>query len=158
MNRALPPSPPKGRKRTEIERRVDATNATKSQFEGKAFSLRRQRDCGRMIAYHMRQLGRPLPISAAGSWTNAEEARKALARLGVANIPELLDKNLERIPFATIKVGDVIQLEAEPGVLADVGALAIWIGNGTAFAYHEDATGPVAILLVDPPLAAWGVL
>jgi len=158
MSRALPPVPPKGRKRTDLERRVDATNATKAKFDGRAFSFRRQADCARLVAFHMRQLGRPLPIAAAGTWTNADGARAALKRLGVSSIPELLDRNLERIPLSRALVGDIFQMEAEPGVLADIGAMAISLGNGTAYAYHEHALGPVPMILVEPPLAVWRAL
>lgn len=150
-----PPAPRKGRHRTELERRVDAANATKRHFDGKAFSFRKQQDCARLVMFHMRQLGRPLKVAAAGSWKNAEGARAALQRLGVGSIPELLDAQLERIPFARIMVGDVLQLEAEPGVLADMGAMAIWLGHGTAYAWHEEALGPVPMLLVDQPLGVW---
>ena len=158
MNRALPPAPPKGRKRTENERRVDATNATKGKFGGKAFSMRRGRDCARMALFHLREVGRPIPVAAAGTWSNAKEARASLARMKVSSFPELLDQHLARVSFAAIQVGDIIQLEAEPGALSDVGAVSIWAGNGTAFGYHEDATGPVMMILLDPPVAVWTVL
>lgn len=154
----LPPPPRKGRHRTELERRVAAANATKAHFDGKAFSFRKQQDCARLVMFHMRQLGRPLSVAAAGTWKNAEGARAALQRLGVASIPELLDAQLERIPFARILVGDVLQMEAEPGVLSDMGAMSVWLGHGTAYGYHEDALGPVPMLLVDQPLAVWRTL
>lgn len=154
---ALPPPPPKGRKRSPLERRADALEATRAKFDGRRFSFRNGRDCARKFQFFMKALGRPIPAAGAGKYSDAAGAKRAIRRLGFESLPDFIDAHLERKPFASILLGDIVQLPAA-GALAELGAIGIWMGSGTAYMYHEHSRGPVPAMLVEPPLAVWNVL
>ena len=153
----LPPVVP-GAEPSPLERRAAALEKTKAAFGLKRFSFRRDRDCGRMIMHHLGLLGRRLRLSKLGKYRDAAGAQAALQRLGFANLIEVCDDRLERIPFARALVGDVMAFEAEPGPFADLGCLVIYMGDGAVFGYHADAQRPVVMKLTAEPLACWSAL
>jgi hypothetical protein len=153
-NAALPPPPKKGRKRTPLERRTHALERTRAKFDGRRFSFRNGRDCARMFQFFMKELGRPIPAAAAGTYSDGKGAKRAIRRLGYESLPDFIDAHLEQIPFASILPGDIVELPAA-GALADLGSIAIWMGSGTAYMYHEHARGPVPAMLIEPPLRVW---
>lgn len=141
-----------------LERRARALESTKIKFGLKRFSFARGRDCGQLVAFHLGKLGRSLSIGSAGSYKDAAGAKRAVERLGFPNLPAFMDDRLERVPYARILVGDIVQMPAEPGEFCDLGALAVYHGSGTVFGYHADAQRPVVMKLLEPPVACWSAL
>lgn len=160
MKVALPPPPKKGRKRSPLERRADATRLTVSKFLGKRFTMRGGRDCGQLVRVHVRHLGIKWKVSLAalGSYKDCASAAKALQRVGFPSIPALLDVQFERIPFASALVGDLLQLDAGDGEFAELGAMAVYLGNNAALGFHEDSIRAESLLLLETPLACWRVI
>lgn len=154
----LPPPPPAGRKRTVLERRRDATYATMQEFGSKRFSFRLGRDCVKMTLFHLRKIGRPIKVATAGSYRDAAGAKRALERMGYASVSEAMDAHFERIPFSRVLIGDVVLADVGDGEFSEIGGLGIWMGDGTVFCYHEDAERPVSVVLMETPVATWGVL
>lgn len=147
-----------GHQPTALERRAAALERTKAKFGMKRFSFRLGRDCGQMVAFHLNCLGRNLGLASAGSYKDASGALVSLQRLGFSNLPDLCDDRLERIPFARRLIGDILQMPAEDGPFAEIGALAIYLGDGAMLGYHSDAERPMILKLVDQPIAVWSAL
>lgn len=136
--------------------RVDAAQATLNRFKDQPFAWGRY-DCAKMVAFHLRKLGHQIGISKAGSYSTALGARRALNRLGWSSLSYGLDEvlHLERIAPARLVVGDIIQMPSE----SNTDALAIALGNGRAFAYHEDEAGAIVVQpVIESIVAAWRVV
>ena len=111
------------------------------------------RDCVRMVATHLRLLGYQVKLPASGSYRSPRSGLKALRARGFDNLAAALDGlGLERIAPAGAIVGDILQLPGD----AEIGALAIAVGNGRALAYHEDTVGAVVVQPLEI-LTAWRV-
>ncbi len=132
-------------------RRRDAAQATLAQFEGRPFAWGKF-DCAKMVAFHLRQLDQSPGAAKAGSYSTAIGARRALTRLGVRTLAELLDRRFAQITPAATIVGDIIALPS----VGPLDAIGIALGNGRLLAYHEDAVGAV-VLQPMQLLAAWRV-
>ena len=156
--RALPPPPEKGRKRTAIERRVDACNATMRKFQGKRFSFRLERDCARLVAFHLSKMGRPVQIAKAGKYADTAGALAALARLGASDLPSLMSQHFETIGHASALPGDVLQIPAEGDELTQIGCLVVFLGDGAVFGFHGETGRAEAMRLMVEPLGCWRVL
>ncbi|MFZ3485279.1 DUF6950 family protein [Sphingomonas sp. 3-13AW] len=129
----------------------DAAQATLDRFVDVPFAWGKA-DCGKMLAFHLRQLGHELRLAKLGSYKTAIGATRALRRMGVASLAEALDQRYPRIAPAEAIVGDVISLPST----GKLDAIGICVGNGRALAFHESVAGAV---VVDPleVLASWRV-
>lgn len=123
-----------------IERRASAAQATLDRFKDRPFAWGTN-DCGRMTAFHLRKMRRPVPVAKAGTYRTAASARAALKRLGYSSLVDLLDARFERIPPASALVGDLLSLEADN----PLGAITVAMGNGRVLGWHEDAPGAVVM-------------
>lgn len=136
-------------------RRRDATIATIARFQGQPFSWGRF-DCARLAAFQARQLGWAVRIAKAGSYASALGAKRALARLGVSNLSELIDAHaIPRIAPAAALLGDLIEIPAddeEPG--EGFGALTVALGMGRVLGWHPEVDG-AAVLHPLVLTAAW---
>lgn len=120
-----------------LHRRRDAAQATLDRFKDQPFRFGKN-DCARLVAFHLRKLGYRPQLGKAGTYRTALSARRALARAGFKTLAEGLDAlGLARIAPAAAVVGDVVQLEGDN----DLGALAVYVGNGRILGYSEDAEG-----------------
>lgn len=134
--------------------RQKATDATLAKFGGKPFAWGSV-DCGKLAAFHLRQLGRKVRLSQFGQYSSALSAVAALKRRGYANLHEALDGiGLPRIAPASMLTGDLIAFPADH----PLGALALFVGNGNVAGFHELADSlaiytPTKVALADA--TAW---
>lgn len=138
----------------EMARRVEATQATADRFKDVPLKFG-SRDCARMVAYHLRKMGKkPKGLAKAGSYSTAISAARALRRAGYKNMKEAMDdQDITPIAPAYVVVGDLVELPGEGGL----GAIGIALGNGRVLGYHEEAEGAVAVQPVVPIINAWRV-
>jgi hypothetical protein len=133
-----------------LQQRVKAAQRTLDAFKEHEFEWGRY-DCGQMVFYHLRRLGRRVAFAPVGSYDSALGAKRVLKAAGVETMAGLLDKwGLPRIAPAAALVGDLIQLPGD----ADIGALTVYVGNGRVLGYHESAVGAVAMQPLEM-LTAW---
>jgi hypothetical protein len=138
------------RRPNSFVRRTAAAQATLDRFKDKPFKWG-TRDCGRLVAFHLRQLGYKVKLPPSGSYGTLLGAKKTLKALGFASVPAALDSyGLERIAPAETVVGDIIQWPSEN----ELAALAVVMGNGRVIAYHPHAEGAAVMELLEF-VAAW---
>ncbi|AHE55542.1 DUF6950 family protein [Sphingomonas sanxanigenens] len=129
----------------DLLRRQEATQATLDRFKSKAMVWGRT-DCIAIGRWHLVQLGYvppPLP-----RYRSLLGARRAAAKVG--GIEALLDSLLERIPPASMLLGDLALMEGD-----GMDALTICVG-AKVWGWHQDSDRPAAMT----PLAlkgAWRV-
>lgn len=144
----------KGPKRVpEMERRRRAVQATAEKFGGVPFAWG-SHDCAAMVSFHLAKAGHPLgDHKAAGSYSTAIGAQRAIKRIGFDNLSDLLDARFPRIPAAFARLGDLVAFEADH----PVGAIGIHLGNASVMVYsEEDETGPIQARIVKAE-AAWRI-
>lgn len=136
-----------------LEIRRAATQATVDHFNDHPFEWGRY-DCARMIAFHLRRLGRPVAHAKAGSYSDALGAKRALRRLGYESMGDLMRARFEEIAPASCLLGDVIEFKADN----PLGALGIALGNNAVYCYSEEVeTGPIAGR-INEALCAWRIV
>lgn len=136
-----------------LERRVAAAQSTLDAFKDKPFRFG-TRDCVRMMAHHLRQMGHSVRLPPSGSYASARSAAKALRARGFADLEAAMDSfGFMRIPPAAAIAGDALLLAGD-GLIG--GALVVALGNGRVLGFHEDAVG-AAVLQPDEYLAAWRI-
>lgn len=119
---------------TEMERRVAAVTATWEQFRGRPFAFGRV-DCVRLVAAHLKRLGRSVQLAKGGSYRSALGAKRALARAGYASLVEALQGvGLVEIAPAAALPGDLIVAPGGQGF----DALTIAAGNAMVVGFHDD--------------------
>lgn len=117
-----------------LVRRQAAIDATKAKFELKPFAWGSV-DCVKMIAFHLRRLGKKVPLSKAGNYKNAKQAVAALKKVGYQNLSEAMTgMGFQEIPLAFALPGDVVSFPSDHAI----GALGIFLGDGNMLAFHED--------------------
>lgn len=142
------------RDKTKLERRRDAAQATLDKFRDLPFSFEDGRDCGKMSAFHLRQLGIRIPLSKLGSYKTPLAAKRAMKKaFGVDNMAALADKYFEPISPAMAIVGDLIEVPGD----GPLGTLAVALGNGMVITYHEDAVGAITGRVIEAT-KAWRTL
>lgn len=129
--------------------RRDAAQATLDRFRGQPFAWGRV-DCGKMLHFHLRQLGRAIALGEASAYTTLLGATRALRKLGHASLPDALDAHFPQVAPAAAIVGDALALEAD----TPLGAITIALGNGRVLGFHEEAAG-AEVLQPHQVLAAW---
>lgn len=131
------------------EKRAAAAQATLDKFKDRPFEFGK-RDCAQLVKFHLRQLGCPIRCAKAGSYNSLLGARRALKRLGHADLLELMDASFARVPPAAALIGDLIAMPGE----GELGALTVYVGNGRVLGYHQDALG-ATVLQPSEYVAAW---
>lgn len=135
---------------TELEIRVAATSATFDRFNGRPLVLG-ETDCVRMVVFHLKQLGFKGPLPHIGTYSTPAGARRALKRLGVTSVSEIMDRNFLRIAPAEALVGDICCVRA-----ADLGdAMQVKLHRNTVLGFLDDVCGE---LVNQEYVAAWRVV
>jgi hypothetical protein len=151
----------KPHKRTPLEIRRDAAQATLDKFRDQPFAPG-SADCAQMVRYHCRQVGRPLKFAAKLTYKSLLQGRRVLKGLGFATMAEALDSQFSPITPAAALVGDIVELRSsdDEATNGGLGALVIALGNQAFLGWHEDAVGGCVMRLGDKeiPLRAWRVL
>lgn len=140
---------------TTIER-VAAAEATVARFAGQPFAWG-ERDCLRLVAFALRELGHAPPLREAGPYRTLLGAHRALKRTGHATLDAWVDAwGLLRIPPAFVQPGDVLAL---PSDIPAMPALAIALSNARLLGFipQTGAAGVVSLANGALPLAAWRV-
>lgn len=122
---------------TQLELRVAATSATFSRFNGKPLVLGTT-DCARMVAFHLKQLGFKPSLLKAGAYSTEVGARRALKRMGVTSLSEIMDRHFPRIAPAEARVGDVCCVEGD-GDMGD--AMQIVLHRNHVLGFHDGVCG-----------------
>ena len=138
----------------DLNFRRDATQATIDRFKKKKYALG-SGDCARMIATHLKNMGRPIvALNQVQRYKSLVGAQRALkAAVGHDNLIDAMDETFPSKAPAACLIGDVI---AQPSELP-IGALSIYCGNGVVFAYEADHDYPVFGRMLDP-LKAWEII
>jgi hypothetical protein len=136
--------------RHEMILRVQNAQMTRDRWIGVPFKWGAA-DCIQMAAHHLRQVGRDVP--ALPAYRSATGAAKALKVKGFATIAAALDGHgLERIAPASVRVGDILSMDADHRL----GALVVYLGNDALIGWHESVD--VAVLMRRlTALTAWRV-
>lgn len=136
---------------TNLEIRVAATSATFDRFNGQPLVLGKT-DCARMVAFHLKKLGfDPALLPHSGVYSTPTGARRALKRLGVESVAEIMDRHFPRIALAEALVGDVCCVRA--GDLGD--AMQIKLSRDHVLGFLDDVCGE---LVNQEYVAAWRVV
>lgn len=137
---------------TELELRVAATSATVDRFNGQPFELG-STDCARMVAFHLKQLGFKPSLLKAGSYSTEAGARRALQRMGVTSLAEIMDRHFPRWDApADARIGDVL---CSPGLGETGHAMAIRLHRQNALGFLDGVCGEV---IIHDYVAAWRVV
>lgn len=137
---------------TELELRVAATSATFSRFDGQPFVLGSM-DCARMTAFHLKQLGFKPSLLKGGAYSTAVGARRALKRLGVSSLSEIMDQHFPRWDArAEARVGDICCVPGQGG-MGD--AMQVVLHRDRVFGPNEGVFAELAVL---EPGVAWRVV
>src|SRR3546814_17025893 len=121
-----------------LERRRIATQAAVDRFKDEPFTGGRF-DCGKMVAFHLRKMGKPIAHAKAGSYSDALGAARAMKRLGFDNLGALMSSRFEIIPPAAALLGALIAFEGDH-ILVPLG---VALGTNASLRHHQDATGAV---------------
>ena len=136
-----------------LVRRQRALQATIDRYGSRPFAWGAV-DCGRIIAFHLKQLGHKVRLSKAGQYRTALGAKSALRRIGYDSLPAAMDGHgLPRIPAASALLGDVVLVPGDDAL----GALGIYAGNGKYIGFHEDHERMVAMIFTAVDVA-WRTL
>ena len=124
-----------------LTRRVEITQATLDRYVGRELNYGAV-DCVQIAAFHLRAMGLKVLLSKGGRYRTELGAAKALKRAGFASLAEALeDLGLDRVPAASVIVGDLLEIPTA----ASIGCLMIALGNGRALGFVDDH--PVAAVL-----------
>ena len=138
----------------DLPGRVRAAEATIARFSGQTFAWG-ERDCLRMIAFALRELGHAPPLRDAGRYRTLLGAHRALKRTGHASLDAWVDSwGLLRIPPAAALPGDVLAFESD---IPAMPSLALTLSEGRILGCVEQLGRIVSVKPSRPPLAAWSV-
>ena len=144
------------RRSPTLPERVHAAEAAVAQFAGKSFAWG-ERDCVRLVAHALRELGVAPPLRQAGAYKTALGARRALKRTGHATLDGWVDAwGLQRIAPAFALPCDVLALPSGDPTMP---ALGLALSGARILAFVPEADGAAVFSLVGGvhPLAAWSV-
>jgi len=134
----------------DLQRRVNATQATRDRFFDKPFDWSKSATCVHMLRFHAAQMGHDMPK--VPEFRTAIGAKKALKGMGFDGIEEMMNYFFVPITPSFMLTGDIM---AVPG---DAGFSALMVrGSVDKFlGWHEDAEG-CTILACDMAAAtgAW---
>lgn len=135
----------------KLTERKKRTEKTLAKFRGRGFKWDGGATCIHLFRTHLKNMGHKVPV--VPRFTTALGAKRAMDAAGFKDLEAIADSLLERIPPASMILGDIALMEGEE--LFD--AIVIFAGGGgKVFGWHPDA--PTFTPLV--PLqfkAAWRV-
>ncbi|WP_336974160.1 DUF6950 family protein [Sphingobium aromaticiconvertens] len=134
---------------SDLIRRADATRKTLAKYRRRAFDWRGRSTCIHLARYHLRNMGHtPPPVP---DFRSALGARRALDRLGFADLAALFDSMLPRIAPAAMLVGDLAVLQGDEGFDSIVVS-----AGGKLLGYHaDDGSGIKPLMALEMPVGAW---
>ncbi|HEY1750313.1 MAG TPA: hypothetical protein VGG29_03565 [Caulobacteraceae bacterium] len=134
--------------------RRDAAQATIDVFNNTLFDWGK-RDCIRLAAFNLKQLGYKPALARGGYYTSARGALRALKRAGFDTTLEAMDSmRCPRIAPAAALMGDVIAY-SHPSM--EMAALGVAVGNGRVLAFVEEDGGRCHVIDGHRTLAKAGV-
>ena len=137
---------------TELEMRVAATEATFARFHGRPLVLGTT-DCARMAAFHLKQLGFKPSLLKGGAYSTPVGARRALKRLGVSSLSEIMDQHFPRWDApAEARVGDICCVAGD-GDMGD--AMQVVLHRNTVLGFLDGVCGEI---INHQYVAAWRVV
>lgn len=143
------------KKLPDLVRRNRAIVAVQAKFAGKNFELGKA-DCIQLVRFHLVKMGHAKLPSAKG-YSSPAGVKKALKKLGAANLEQLFDKLLTRIPPAMMLPGDIALVPAEEDAPAwRAGTVVISVGR-KFLGWHPDhpLLAVVEPSVEQPFVAAW---
>lgn len=137
---------------TELELRVAATKATFDRFHGQPLVLGAT-DCARMTAFHLKQLGFKPSLLKGGAYSTPVGARRALKRLGVSSLSEIMDQHFPRwdAPIEA-RVGDICCVAGD-GDMGD--AMQVVLHRNAVLGFLDGVCGEI---INHQYVAAWRVV
>jgi len=136
----------------ELEMRVAATEATFARFHGQPLVLGTT-DCARMAAFHLKQLGFKPSLLNGGAYSTPVGARRALKRLGVSSLSEIMDQHFPRWDApAEARVGDICCVAGD-GDMGD--AMQVVLHRNTVLGFLDGVCGEI---INHQYVAAWRVV
>lgn len=122
----------------ELELRVVAMSATFSRFNGQPLVLG-STDCARMLAFHLKQIGFKPSLLKAGAYSTPVGARRALTRMGVTSLSEIMDRHFPRWDSpAEALVGDICCVAGDGG-MGD--AMQVKLHRNHVLGFHDGVCG-----------------
>jgi hypothetical protein len=135
-----------------LEKRRRVVERTMQRFAGKAFKLG-SNDCVKMMKFHAVQMGHKLPST--GHYTTEKEAVRQLKKQGARNVEQVMDKLFERIPPASMLLGDFAMPPSDPEAEANkLGTILIKVAPLKYLGWHPEHEFPV-IMDISQIEAAW---
>ena len=109
------------RRSPTLPERAAAAESAIARFSGQPFAWG-ERDCLRMVAHALRELGHAPPLRAAGKYATLIGAHRALKRTGHATLQEWVDAwGLRRITPAMALPADILALPSEVEAMPALG-------------------------------------
>ena len=142
---------------SEMLKRAAATQACMDRFAGKAVAWGK-RDCGKLAAHALHNMGRKAPLLTGSCHTTAAGAVKYIRQTGFADLLALMDATLgadARIPPAAARPADIVALASEPGDGFGC-SLTVALDNGRVLGCNP-ATGLIEPMIPHLYVAAWRV-
>ncbi|MCW3837799.1 DUF6950 family protein [Sphingomonas canadensis] len=138
--------------RLPLFERRDRTLVTCNRFLGAELDYHFA-DCGKMMVFHLQQMGHGGAVGHAGQWRSKLGLAKFLRRNGGSGAAVLDARGLRRIAPADAILGDLIEVPGEP----PFGAFGVMLNNGAALMWseHPAAGERCAIVRANVRLAAW---
>lgn len=134
----------------DLLRRKDATEATLKRYRHKAFDWGKGITCVHLARTQLRAMGHKPPTLP--RFRSALKAREAMKERGWANVEEMLDSMLPRIPPAMMLLGDLAVAPGDEGM----GSIMICAGRNKLLGWREDAPELVVLdVSLDELSGAW---
>ncbi len=125
-----------------LTRRVAAAQAAVDAYNGKAM-IWGKRDCARLAAFTLKQLGHPIKLAPFGYYKTPATAGLALKRAGFDDLAGVMDSlGFARIAMASALPGDILGFGHADQFLRV--SLAVELGNGKMLAFLADQICHVA--------------
>lgn len=138
------------RKLPELIRRERALKKVVTKYQGRPIDFT-DVDCIRMVRTLLVAMGnRPPKLP---RYRSRAQAIRALKQAGFANVTELLDSLLVRIPPARMRPGDIAVMLDEDGI----GAAVANVGNGKVFGWMEGGA-PASAITAHRVECAWSTM
>ncbi len=133
----------------KLTERTKRLNKTLSKFQNRAFAWDNGATCIHLLRTHLKNMGHKVP--AIPRFKTALGAKRAMDAAGFESLEALANKYLERIPPASMLIGDVALMEGEE--IFDALVLSAGPG-GKVFGWHPEAPA-FAVLVPLEIKAAW---
>lgn len=137
---------------TELELRVAATQATFTRFNGQPFVLGTT-DCARLTAFQLKGLGFKPSLLKGGPYSTPVGARRALTRMGVSSLSEIMDRHFVRWDSPLMaRTGDICCVRGD-GDMGD--AMQVVLHRNQVLGFMDGVCGEI---VNSEYVAAWRVV